>query len=224
MPDVARLIHRVLGDVVVVLPVAHPVDQVQQARPGPGTGARGQLDLELAGQVPLAILPVFRPEIRSAEGLAGLTVRVNGTTQSPRIAGEATIRDGKIQLADYQRVFPVFWEHPAVRGITLWGYRPGHWRSAQGAYLVLANGAERPAMLWLKQYVAETPLAAWVKLSALDQFYDGTPKPVTVKDRRCPTFTAAISAAGTGTSSSISERSTISNSLASMPTLEPGSM
>jgi len=61
----------------------------------------GGLDLQVAGQVPLAILPVFRPEIRSAEGLAGLTVRLNGTTKSPRIAGEATIRDGKIQLADY---------------------------------------------------------------------------------------------------------------------------
>lgn len=60
-----------------------------------------------------------------------------------------------IQLADYQRIFPVFWEHPAVQGITLWGYRPGHWRSAQGAYIVLDNGAERPAMLWLQDYVRD---------------------------------------------------------------------
>ena len=29
----------------------------------------------------------------------------------------------EIQLADYQRIFPVFWEHPAVRGITLWPVR-----------------------------------------------------------------------------------------------------
>jgi endo-1,4-beta-xylanase len=66
------------------------------------------------------------------------------------------------QLADYQRIFPVFWEHPAVRGITLWGYRPGHWRTAQGAYIVHQNGAERLAMLWLKDYVANTTLRPWI--------------------------------------------------------------
>jgi endo-1,4-beta-xylanase len=67
-----------------------------------------------------------------------------------------------VQLADYQRIFPAFWEHPAVRGITLWGYRPGHWRSAQGAYIVLANGAERPAMPWLIEYVRTAVLPPWI--------------------------------------------------------------
>jgi endo-1,4-beta-xylanase len=71
----------------------------------------------------------------------------------------------EIQLADYQRIFPAFWEHPAVRGITLWGYRPGHWRTAQGAYIVLDNGAERPAMLWLKDYVPNAVLAPWITAS-----------------------------------------------------------
>jgi endo-1,4-beta-xylanase len=61
--------------------------------------------------------------------------------------------DDPVQLAGYQKIFPVFWEHPAVRGITLWGYRPGHWRTAQGAWLVYENGAERPAMQWLQRYV-----------------------------------------------------------------------
>src|SRR3990172_5542363 len=28
------------------------------------------------------------------------------------------------QVRDYQRIFPTFWEHPAVIGITLWGLRP----------------------------------------------------------------------------------------------------
>ena len=68
----------------------------------------------------------------------------------------------EVQLADYMRIFPTFWEHPAVRGITLWGYRPGHWRTAQGAYIVHANGAERPAMVWLQDYVATTPLRPWI--------------------------------------------------------------
>jgi endo-1,4-beta-xylanase len=61
--------------------------------------------------------------------------------------------DDPVQLAGYQKIFPVFWEHPAVRGITLWGYRPGHWRTAQGAWLTYENGAERPAIQWLQRYV-----------------------------------------------------------------------
>jgi GH35 family endo-1,4-beta-xylanase len=59
----------------------------------------------------------------------------------------------EIQLTDYQRIFPMFWEHPAVAGITLWGYRPGHWRTAEGAYLALDNGFERPALVWLRDYL-----------------------------------------------------------------------
>ncbi|RDV14698.1 T9SS C-terminal target domain-containing protein [Pontibacter diazotrophicus] len=62
-------------------------------------------------------------------------------------------RTDAVQLAEYQRIFPVFWEHPAVKGITLWGYRPGHWRTEQGAYLAYTNGAEREAFVWLQEYI-----------------------------------------------------------------------
>lgn len=78
------------------------------------------------------------------------------TTGLPIIITELDI-DGltdQIQLDDYKRIFPVFWEHPAVIGITLWGYRPGLWRNAQRAYLVLEDGTERPAMTWLRTYLA----------------------------------------------------------------------
>ncbi len=57
------------------------------------------------------------------------------------------------QLQDYQKIFPVLWEHPAVEGITLWGWRPGLWRNDQKAYLVDANGYERPALTWLRNYL-----------------------------------------------------------------------
>jgi endo-1,4-beta-xylanase len=60
------------------------------------------------------------------------------------------------QLADFQRLFPLFWQHPAVRGVTLWGYRPGMWRTQQGAFLAFENGAERKALVWLRQYLQET--------------------------------------------------------------------
>ena len=60
------------------------------------------------------------------------------------------------QLQRYQDKFPVFWQHPAVRGITLWGYQEGAmWQ--QGAHLIRSNGTERPALTWLRQYVQSNP-------------------------------------------------------------------
>jgi endo-1,4-beta-xylanase len=61
-----------------------------------------------------------------------------------------------IQLKEMQRVFPVFWKHPSVQGITLWGFRYGLWRTKEGAYLVNQNGTERAALKWLKAYVNDT--------------------------------------------------------------------
>jgi endo-1,4-beta-xylanase len=57
------------------------------------------------------------------------------------------------QLIDFQRIFPAFWEHPNIHGITLWGYRNGHWRTQQEATLVYAAGGEKPALRWLKGYL-----------------------------------------------------------------------
>ncbi|HET9474304.1 MAG TPA: endo-1,4-beta-xylanase, partial [Steroidobacteraceae bacterium] len=52
------------------------------------------------------------------------------------------------QLAKYQDVFPGFWEHSSVKGVTLWGYIVGQtWRDGTG--IVNSNGTERSAMVWL---------------------------------------------------------------------------
>lgn len=59
----------------------------------------------------------------------------------------------QVQLDDYKRIFPIFWEHSAVQGITLWGYRPGLWRNTQKAYLINPDGSERPSLKWLREYV-----------------------------------------------------------------------
>jgi endo-1,4-beta-xylanase len=62
------------------------------------------------------------------------------------------------QLASFQRIFPVFWEHPAVKGVTIWGYVRGfHWRNNTGAWLLYPNGGERPALQWLIRYVQNAP-------------------------------------------------------------------
>jgi endo-1,4-beta-xylanase len=63
--------------------------------------------------------------------------------------------DDGAQLALYQRVFPLLWEHDAVAGVTLWGYRAGRiWKP--NAYLLDWFDEERPALRWLAAYLEGT--------------------------------------------------------------------
>jgi endo-1,4-beta-xylanase len=59
------------------------------------------------------------------------------------------------QLASYKIYFPIFWNHPAVKGITLWGYiNTDVWTSHPYTYLIIENGqVERPALTWLRDYI-----------------------------------------------------------------------
>ncbi|WP_461117412.1 endo-1,4-beta-xylanase [Spirosoma jeollabukense] len=58
------------------------------------------------------------------------------------------------QKSEYERIFGLYWNHPSVIGITLWGYLTGHWRTAQEAFLVDAcSGQEKPA---LRDYLNNT--------------------------------------------------------------------
>jgi endo-1,4-beta-xylanase len=66
------------------------------------------------------------------------------------------LADDTAQLNRYQELYPIFWTNPSVRGITFWGYKQGQiWRT--NGYLLRTNGTERPAMTWLKEYMAENP-------------------------------------------------------------------
>lgn len=61
--------------------------------------------------------------------------------------------DDAIQLQSYQTYFPLFWDNPAVKGITLWGYAENAiWKPY--AFLIDYRNAPRPALQWLKGYVA----------------------------------------------------------------------
>lgn len=52
----------------------------------------------------------------------------------------------------FSAMFPVFWEHPAVRGVTFWGHREGSiWR--KNGYLIRKDGTDRMAMTWLREYL-----------------------------------------------------------------------
>jgi translocation and assembly module TamB len=59
---------------------------------------QGALDVRVQGQVPLAILPVFRPDIREAAGTLNATLRVGGRLAAPEVGGEGTIQDGRLLL------------------------------------------------------------------------------------------------------------------------------
>lgn len=68
------------------------------------------------------------------------------------IDGETDLK----QLQEMQRVFPIFWKHPGVKGVTFWGFRYGLWRTAQGAFLITSQGVERPALKWLRAFVNDS--------------------------------------------------------------------
>lgn len=52
----------------------------------------------------------------------------------------------------YKALFPVYWEHPAVGGVTLWGYITGStWMDNTG--IMNTNGTERQALTYLKSYL-----------------------------------------------------------------------
>jgi GH35 family endo-1,4-beta-xylanase len=81
---------------------------------------------------------------------SGLPIYVTEMDMRGSSQNEAT------QLASYQRVFPVYWKHPTVAGITLWGYVEGStWVANTG--ILNEDGSERSAMTWLKSYMAGQP-------------------------------------------------------------------
>jgi len=67
--------------------------------------------------------------------------------------------DDQKQLATMKKLIPLYWQHPHVEGITLWGYQQNNmWRS--NGYLERSDGTERPAWTWLKNYIkSTTPVA-----------------------------------------------------------------
>jgi endo-1,4-beta-xylanase len=69
------------------------------------------------------------------------------------LPGSSNNASDEKQLEDIQRIFPVFWEHPSVMGVTFWGWQRGMWRDEFDAYLMRSNGEERPALQWLRAYV-----------------------------------------------------------------------
>lgn len=100
----------------------------------------------------------------SLESISGSELKASldrlATLSLPIYISELDIQgDDDTQLSIYQRLFSVMWEHPGIYGISLWGYKQGLiWRPT--AYLLRSGGSERPALTWLKNFVAAHPKKA----------------------------------------------------------------
>ena len=65
---------------------------------------------------------------------------------------DLNISNDSRQARKMAELFPLFVEHPAVAGITLWGYEEGRiWR--EDGYLIRRSGEPRPALLWMDAYL-----------------------------------------------------------------------
>ena len=62
--------------------------------------------------------------------------------------------DNNLQLQRYKEQIPYMWEKPYCAGITLWGYVYGKTWTTDGNSGIYRDGKERPAMTWLKEYMA----------------------------------------------------------------------
>ncbi len=101
-------------------------------------------------------------------GATGLPIQITELDIDGATGGSAAQSD-QFQLNEYERIFPLMWEHTSVEGITLWGWRDGHWRSEQEAFIMRPNEEERPALTWLRTYVEETEVVVSNEEESPDQ-------------------------------------------------------
>lgn len=65
---------------------------------------------------------------------------------------EVNLANDAQQLAVFKEQFPLFFNHPNVAGITLWGYKQGQiWKPE--AFLLNSDNTPRPALTWLMDYL-----------------------------------------------------------------------
>jgi GH35 family endo-1,4-beta-xylanase len=90
----------------------------------------------------------------SKDNLQAAMTKIQNAVKMPMYITELDInvQDDDQQKAQYQNIFPMMWEASYCAGVTIWGYVYGStWVDHSGLY---KNGVERPAMTWLKSYMA----------------------------------------------------------------------
>ena len=92
--------------------------------------------------------------------VAGVTKRLNNLIAAhPNIyitELDLSTKDDAVQLKLYQDYFPLFWNSPNVKGITIWGWVVGQtWSMAPDSGLITSSGTKRPAFTWLLQQIGK---------------------------------------------------------------------
>ncbi len=83
-------------------------------------------------------------------------VEIQDALQIPMYSTEYDIgtTDDALQKQRYSEQIPYMWEADYVAGITLWGYIYGKTWTTDGNSGLIKNGKDRPAMTWLREYMA----------------------------------------------------------------------
>jgi endo-1,4-beta-xylanase len=68
------------------------------------------------------------------------------------------IADDEAQAKRMQVLLTLFTRNRHVRGVTLWGYQEGRIYQRR-AFLLGADGRERPALVWLREFTAQLPFS-----------------------------------------------------------------
>ena len=118
--------------------------------------------LAAAAKAANAPLDAIGCQAHGLSNMSGTTLKSNldkmAATGLPILISEYDIAsaDDNTQATKIKDHITVMWNHPAVAGITIWGYLNGAtWISNSG--LLNSSGTERPSMTWLKTYIAENP-------------------------------------------------------------------
>jgi endo-1,4-beta-xylanase len=125
--------------VTAIKKLGAPIDAIGcQAHDLDHTGSGGSFDVTLDGvKTRLANLIAAVPNIYITEM-------------------DMSTKDDSAQLTLYKQYFPLFWESPNVKGITIWGWVVGQtWSMAPDSGLVTTSGTKRPAFTWLLQQIGK---------------------------------------------------------------------
>lgn len=96
---------------------------------------------------------LYDPQVWTAQQIQEKLDLIHARTGLPMYVSEYDIEatDDQQQLQYMQMHFPIFYEHPQVLGVTLWGYIYGStWRTGTG---LIRDGQPRPALTWLMDYL-----------------------------------------------------------------------
>ncbi len=103
--------------------------------------------------------------------------------------------DDELQEQRYREQIPYLWEKPYCAGITLWGYIYGATWTTDGNSGLIKDGADRPAMTWLRSYMktdaAKTAKSPFPGMKKQISLYI---KPATLKATRGDTLDITVRA------------------------------